>query len=241
LAIFENEYTISFRDLGNSNCITNKAFLSFMENIGGMHSDSVGLGINDIEKTNLSWVLLGWKVKIIKRALYGEVIHAKTWARHTNKFFTHRDFEFYDSKGELIAIATSKWVLIDINKQHLCKITDDILEMYKPETKTVFENSDIDKLEEPSTFSDIYTYIVQRSNIDINNHMHNLDYLDVAYEFLPEKVYYNCDLKNVEIMYKKEIKLGDNIKCLYSFENGFHYITMKSEDEKILHAIVKLY
>ena len=40
-------------------------------------------------------------------------------------------------------------------------------------------------------------------------------------------------------MYKKEIKLYDTIKCFYSFDDNFHYITIKSEDEKILHGIIK--
>ena len=42
-------------------------------------------------------------------------------------------------------------------------------------------------------------------------------------------------------MYKNQIKLGAKVKCFYSFENDKHYVTIKSEDEKILHAIIETY
>ena len=74
--------------------------------------------------------------------------------------------------------------------------------------------------------------------------MHNLNYLDLAYEALPEDIY-NQTLKNnfnnIEIMYKTSIRLGDTSKCLYSFENDKHIITIKSLDDKALHCIINLW
>ena len=46
---------------------------------------------------------------------------------------------------------------------------------------------------------------------------------------------------NIEIIYKTQIKLGDKIVCLYTKEENKHIVTIKSEDEKTLHAIVELY
>ena len=48
------------------------------------------------------------------------------------------------------------------------------------------------------------------------------------------------EFNNVEIMYKKEIKLGEAVKCNYTKLGKENIITIKSEDEKVLHAIVKL-
>ena len=73
------------------------------------------------------------------------------------------------------------------------------------------------------------------------NHVHNIYYLDFAYEALPEKIYRNDECNNIEIMYKKQIKLGDRIICKYCKEENSHIISIKSEDDKILHAIIKLY
>ena len=70
--------------------------------------------------------------------------------------------------------------------------------------------------------------------------MHNLYYLDLAYEALPEDIYESISFENIEIMYKSAAFLGDNLKCYYSKISNEHFVTIKSNDEKTLHAIIKL-
>ena len=241
MAIFECKYIIGLSDVGMSNKITNKAILKILENAGGMHSESVGYGLNKIEQTRLSWVLLNWKVEVIKRPIYNEEIKILTWARDTNKIATYRDFELYNSQGEKIIKATSKWTLINIDTKALEPIPEDIMSRYNPEEKTVFESKLIPKLKEPSKYDSYGEYKISRNVIDINEHVHNLYYLDFAYEVLPEEVYKSDECNNIEVMYKKQIKLKDKIKCLYSYENERNIITIKSKDDETLHAIINLY
>ncbi len=239
--IYKHDFEVSFRDIGKSNFVTNKALLSFMEDIAGMHSNSVNFGLNDIKKTNYTWVLLNWKVRVFKRPLYASTIHVETWGRNATKLYTFRDFKMYDDNNELVAIATSKWVLLNASTMSLEKLKPEILEKYGMEDIKVFENEpEIDKLSIPQNYENVHCYTVQRRDIDINNHMHNSIFLDLAYEILPDDVYDNCSFNNFEIMYKKEVKLGNIVKCFYSKVDDYHYITIKSEDEKFLHAIIKL-
>lgn len=239
--IYKCTYRIGLTDVRMSNNMTNKSILKVLENAGGMHSEEVGYGLNSIEKTGLSWVLLGWKVKVIKRPKYNTQISIHTWARDSNRVFTYRDYEIYDENNNLLVIATSKWTLVDINKGKMAELTPEIINLYKREDKSVFEERDMPKLKEPTSAISKIRYPILRSDIDINNHVHNLYYLDFAYEALPEDAYRAEECDNIEIMYKKQIKLGDKIVCKYSKENNEHIISIKSEDESVLHAIVKLY
>ena len=84
-------------------------------------------------------------------------------------------------------------------------------------------------------------YKVKRADIDVNNHMHNLNYVDLANEALPEEVYREKHFDNLRISYKKEIKLGETVKCKYAYENNKHIVAIKSEDDKILHAIIEMW
>ena len=59
--------------------------------------------------------------------------------------------------------------------------------------------------------------------------------------FLPEEIYEKDEFNNIEIMYKKQIKLNNEIKCLYTKEQEQSIVTIKSADNKLLHAIIKLY
>ena len=121
------------------------------------------------------------------------------------------------------------------------KITDKVIEKYGPIEKSILPDYDFKKLREPASHSNEYIYKTLRRDIDVNKHMHNSNYLDLAYEALPEDVYEKNSFDNIEIMYKSSIRLGDTSKCLYSYENGKHVVTIKSLDDKTLHCIINLW
>ena len=240
MAFFEHDFHMTIRDIDKNTYLTNKAILSYFEDIGGYCSNLAGFGLKQILDTKLSWVLLHWKVKVIKRIKYGEeTVKVKTWSRGIEKACTFRDFEVYNKNNELCIIGTSKWTLIHLEKG-LMRLTDDLLKNYQPEEIKSMPDYECKKLFEPETYSNVYTYTVSRRDIDINSHMHNLNYLDLAYEALPQDVYEKNTFDDIEIMYKKGALLGETLKCFYSNVEGEHYVTIKSEDEKNLHAIIKL-
>ena len=86
-----------------------------------------------------------------------------------------------------------------------------------------------------------FNYTIQRRDIDTNGHVNNLNYIDYALETLDEEIFNNHSFDNLEVIYKKEIKLKENINCYYSFEGDMHIVTIKSADNSTVHAIVKLY
>lgn len=236
----EKKYTLGLTDVGRKNKISNKAIIKMLEDVGGIESEKAGYGLNEIEENHLSWVLLAWKVKVLRRPIYNEEVIARTWARDCNKIFTYRDYEIYDSNGNLCVIATSKWTLVDIRTLKLVGISEEVRSKYTFFNKSVFEE-EIEKLKEPKSVIKENDYKILRSQIDVNRHVHNLYYLDIAYEILPEDIYYGEEKDNIEITYKKQIKLNDDIMCKYTIEDGKDIVTIKSKDNKVLHAIVRLY
>ena len=238
---FEREYYVGIKDIGLKNQMTNYAFLSFLEEIASAHSDEVGYGVNDIETKKKVWLLMDWKLEVFKRPKFGAKLKVKTWARPIGKqpFSTYRDFEIYE-EDKKVGIATSKWILFDLETNRIAKITDDIIDLYSPKEENVFEETEIKKLKEPQNLEKYIYYDIKRSDIDINKHLHNLNYLKLAYETLPEDVYMGEERKNLRIMYKHQILFGDKVKCYYNKIDEKEVVTIKSEDNSILHAIIEL-
>lgn len=207
-----------------------------LEDINQMKS---GYGLLDIEKKGVSWILMDWKLKVIKRPSYGEELLVKTWGRNVKKVTTYRDYEIYNENNELCAIATTKWALLDINLKKIIRISPEIINKYILNEKSVFEEEELSKISIPEEFENCIIYTVQRRNIDVNGHMHNTHYLDLAYEALPEDIYNNRPYNNLRISYKKEIKLGDKVNCYYSHIDDKHVVVMKTND--ITNAIVEIW
>ena len=238
--IFEQNYTVGSRDIEHNHKATNKALLKYMEDIACKHSDQVGYGINDIEKTKIVWILLDWKFKVIERPMYGQTVKVKTWSRKIEKCCAYRDFEIYDENEKILAIATTKWVLLDAETRKIQKVTEEIGGKYESETeKHVFEE-ELEKIHEPQSEESSLELKVRKTDIDINNHVNNLNYLDLAYEILPLKVY-EQNLKNIRITYKNQTKPEEIVKISYTKQNDKHIITIKSQDSLRLHAIIELW
>lgn len=184
-------------------------------------------------------MILYWKIKISKRPRWDTELTIKTWGRNFSKVSTWRDFEVYDENNEQIAIATTEWVLIDTKKNGLTRITDEVQNAYEEENKKVFDEKDNGKLEEPKKEEKVYEYTSTRRDMDVNHHVSNTYYLEFAYDALPEEV--KAKFNNIEVYYKKQIKIGETISVFYTKEESTHIITIKSQDEKTLHSILKFY
>lgn len=70
--------------------------------------------------------------------------------------------------------------------------------------------------------------------------MHNLNYIKLAYETLPEDIYIS-ELNNIEVMFKKQIKIGQTVDCFYSSTNNTNIVTIKNKENNIINAIVKIF
>ena len=235
--IYSNNYKIGIEDIGVNNEATNKALLAIMEDVAGLHSESVGYGVFEVETKNRAWLLLDWKMKVIKRPKYNDKIIAETWSRKVERLYAYRDFQLKDEQGNVIVIGTSRWIFVDTKRRRPVRLTEDITSLYESETdKSVFpeemENIGCDDYDFKKD------YHVQRRDIDINDHMHNLSYLEMAYEILPLEIYQNKVFDNVRIAYKKEIVYGQKIECYYSQQDDKHIITVKSNDN--INATIEL-
>ena len=240
--IYKEKFKIGLKDVWAKDEVSNIAILEYLEDIAAHHSDSVGIGINTTEETHLNWLLLDWELEVLKRPRYGQVLDIHTWSRGIEKFYAFRDFEIYDEENNLCAIATSKWLLVDSKTEKIARVEPEIADRYQSEVgKCVFQEEKIKKIKEPEEYISEMTYTTRRRDIDVIGHMHNLYYLYLAYETLPENEYNKRPFNHVRIQYKNQIKLGETAKCKYAKENGENIVVIKSEDDKTLHAIIKIY
>ena len=238
--VYKEKYRIGIEDVAHNSQATNKALLSIMEDIACAHSADVGYGVLEVETKHRAWVLLDWKIKVIKRPVYGCIIDASTWSRKIDRLCAYRDFELKDEDGEILAIGSSRWILTDTERRRPVRLTEDIAALYESEDRAVFEDeiSEPEYSKEMSENAEEMIYNIQRRDIDINQHMHNLSYLDMAYEILPDNIYNNKVFNNIRIVYKKEILYGENVECYYEEQNNKHIITAKSQDN--INAIIEL-
>lgn len=237
--VVKDKFYIGYRDVDANLKIKNSAILNIFEDIAGMHANLIGEGIKQGDTT---WLLTGYKVKILKRPEYGDKVCVETWGTEIKSITASREFEVRSESGELLIIGLSNWVHINIKSKKIEKVSETIANAYQIEPeKTNFNETKLEKLKSPEEFEYEKEYTIDWNWIDANNHMNNIFYMDLADIVLPDEISKENVFSAFEIMYKKEIKYKDKVKCLYSESEGESTIVLKNIENDEIHSIIKLY
>lgn len=237
--IFSEKFYVGYSDINRKFGLSNTSIMKIFENIACMHGDAVKCGMMD---TSSRWFLTAYHVKVHKRPKYGERVTVNTWSREMKGFVAAREYEIYSEDGTLAVTANSNWTHMNIEKGKVERIPKEAYDAYQSEVnRTNFETAKIAKLKECEEYTSEKEFYVDRNYIDINNHMNNVCYLELANLMLPEELYEQASCDEFEIMYRKAVPHGETVKCLYGETEDSYVVAIKSKDLSELHAIVKLY
>ena len=173
---------------------------------------------------------------------YASEITVRTWSRGYNPALANRDFLALDENDEIIAKATSVWMIFNTARNFPQRLSAELMNAYESEPDQVsfpgfqFKNIDFNSLEILRSTP----FTVVRSMIDYNHHVHNSAYLDLASEALPEGID-EQSFNNVEISFKKEIKPSQRVCLDYAKNEEASYVLIRSEDGSALHTVIRLY
>lgn len=236
--IFKDKFYIGYRDIDTNLKIKNSAILNIFEDIAGMHAAEAGEGLKD---SNTTWLLTGYKVNILKQPEHGERVDVFTWGTEVKNITASREFEIRKPSGELLITGLSNWVHINLKTKKIEKVSKELIDAYKLEpSKTNFNELKLKKISEPQSYLYEKKYKIDWNWIDANNHMNNIYYLEVAEMAMPDEIRRNNSYSGFEVMYKKEVKHGDTVRCLYAEGEDSYTVTIKNEDLSEVYAIVKL-
>lgn len=227
--IFEYKYKPVIEDFNKYGILTYNAVVKIFENAGNAHSDLAGDSVYNIKDLSRAWVLTDWQIQMEDFPVYGDEVMAQTWSEgFTSPLVANRNFLFYKN-GKICGKATTRWILLDLASGRPSRIDPAYLEKYGTEDKTVFEDKKLIKIPAPENFTFEITIPVRRSDIDFNNHVHNLTYLDYAKEILPENIAEE-NFKSCRISYKTGLKPGSKALCKYAFAENSHVVYIYDEN-----------
>lgn len=212
--------------------ITAKYIMEILQKIATEHADEHNFGYKTLFPQGLAWVLNKIKLEFNRPIKVGEKISLTTWPLAPKHFSADRDFLAVDQNQEVIFKATSVWSLIDLNKRTLCS-TDVIKNLnVSYHDKRAFERADFNRFKLDDSFINSYTKTIKISDLDVNNHVNNTNYLSYALDCLDIESY-SKHIKCVEIRFSEELLFGDKIDLLYKKENQNHYVIGKKSTGEI--------
>lgn len=222
----EQDFFVRLEDTGEGGMIENRAFLEMFGNAADVHGKSIGQGSWDDKP--FAWVVINWKLEVLRRAAACSTVRVRTWSQAWDRIYANRDYLAFDDRGETIARGTSVWMVIDKKRHFPMRMTEGIMDPYGSEPECV--NFPGNAYEKPDTL-DVQAersvlFTVPRCMIDLNGHVHNTAYLDMAKEVFPE----GAAQDRLEVCYRKEVKAGMKVLVEYAPRDGKHDVFIRGED-----------
>lgn len=230
--IFSKQYTIEIYDVDSNYRCKYSSLMNYLWDIVVSQSDSLGETDNGLIN-NCAWVLLKYDLTIVEYPKFRDTITVETDIVGIKKLYGYRSFKIKTSEGTIIASGISTAVLIDLDKRRPVRISPKQCKLYGLE-KELEENIPLDDFMQPEDFKYSKDYRVRHSDIDINQHVNNVKYIEMAVDTLPRTILNAHEISNIKVLYKKEaIDEASLHVCSDVVENEGGHLTT-------LHTIVDL-
>lgn len=230
----EKVYSIRSYEGDQNNNLRLVTLMNILQDVATSDADRRGFGLDFCLKSNMTWVGNDYVVEIMRMPKVGETIKVKTWPSLAGKLAARRDFAVYDEEGKLIIRSASRWLLISLDKKRPLSIPD-VLQGYEAIDEQILE-TDFAKITEPLENISKYQYKVRYDDIDINHHINNAVYVLWAGEAVDNEWHKTHTPAKIEVNFKKEGFIGEEIEIITSLENGrsLHSIRTKGDDAREL-------
>ncbi len=231
---FSKDYTITCYEADANQLMRPTAMLDLMQEAANVNASTLGFGYDEMMNSNIAWVLSRIHVKFNSTPRWRDEVNLKTWHKGVSKLFYLRDFILSDKEGNPMVLATTSWLIIDMNTRRLVRNSDLALSdtaMHAIETPA-------DKVVVPV---DIEPELVRKhpvtwSEIDTNGHVNNVKYAVWALDAVKLEDIKKRPLKELLINYDAEVMPGDVVKISrvrQETEEGIvYYITGKVSDKQ---------
>ncbi|MBQ2095982.1 MAG: hypothetical protein II474_08760 [Firmicutes bacterium] len=201
------------------------ALFELLQVVSIRHTEELGMGREKTLDKGLLWVVTRMHAQIGRKPEYDERITVRTWPGETMHVLFPRYYEILSEQGETIVRASAVWSLMDaaarsavFPEEHGISIPGEDrggeLPWLVPVRPLETENSE--------------TFTVPYSYVDINGHLNNTRYFDLA----EDRISAASDgrlLREVTAEYNREVKQGEPLLLEWGGDRDRYYVAGSTE------------
>ena len=231
------DFSVGAYDIDARKRLTVPALIRFMQEAAMVNVIRIQLSVWDLEQYAVSWVLLFMYVDVLRRPILGESLQVLTFPAGMDRLYTYRDFKMYDASGNLVARASSTWLLMDTNRRRPTRLPQLILdaEPYLPDAVHRLPQPDF-KLDPPGEpVGEALDFRVGYHDLDFNDHLNNVRYVPWMLESLPPEILADGELTRLELQYIQEVLYGTTLQSVRSAQaaDGSYAHELRQEERAV--------
>ncbi len=216
---------VSKDDIGRNGYIKAANLFRMLEGISTEHAHLLNAGVEEMLRRNQIWVLSKLKYELYGPVRPGGEYYIETYPKPKKAVTYGRDYYIRDDRGEIIMAGASQWCILDFDTRKIVR------------RGVEFDGKFYDKDALDGTFEKIHEkspefvrmHTVTESDLDINQHVNNCRYVDMACEISGVDVF-----ETFNIYFARESRTGDELHLFREEQQGSSVMTGKFEDGTVV-------
>jgi medium-chain acyl-[acyl-carrier-protein] hydrolase len=208
--IIEESMLVSSADTDFTKTLRSSSLVNMLIQIAWHHAEKLGFGMEFLHINDLIWMLSRMHLKIYSKPFWNSQLQLRTWPKGIHRLFYLRDFEVLNESNQVVAEATSEWLIIDLKTRRP--------KLYQPENNIFQENKDkhaietnVPNLKTPSNEFNVFMNKVVYSDIDLNNHLTTTRYIDWMMDTFNLKFLEKSLCNNMVTNFVRELPFGTEV------------------------------
>jgi medium-chain acyl-[acyl-carrier-protein] hydrolase len=186
-----------------------RALCAFLQEAAGQDIAGRGWSMRRLLDERRAWVLHRLRVEVREWPQLGDGLVVETMARRFTRVLAERDFVVTKNDGGELAVATSRWAIVDFEGRRPIRLPDEVRAI--PARRLVDLGFGPPDLPEPEPAGIERRYEVRRGDLDVVRHVNNTRYVEWALESVPDGVLGTHECAGFEIVFRRESGLGASI------------------------------
>jgi len=185
---------------------------NWLQEAAGNHADALGWSVEALQREGRTWMLRRLHVELSAWPRWRERVRIVTWPSSAGPVQATRDFELFRAEtGERIGVATSAWVVVDMERRRPVRIPPDVRNHPLPERPRALEDPFRGELPAGGEGGTELRFRLRRGEIDVNLHANQTAYVAWAVEAVPEETWRELRPLGLEIAFLAEARFPAEI------------------------------
>ena len=205
--MYRIDYTVLSSDTDANRRLRLSRLFTMLQEASIAHTTELGMGREMTLDRGLLWIVTLQQAKIARMPEYDERIRLVSWPGRMMHLLFPRYYRIEDERGNALVEASALWALMDQKTRRIV-----FPELYGVKIRGVHTGREIPLPVAPKMPANAAesTFTVPYSFVDLNGHMNNTRYFDLAEDRMP-KALRERSLSGVQTEYAREAKEGETI------------------------------
>lgn len=242
MKVFTKEFTISSYDLNPKGQARLTSMANFFQEVAYHHASELGLGYDDMKSRKTTWALSRMRIHMKRYPVWNEKIRLETWPSGAERLFALRDFRVLDSRGEIIGMASTAWLILDIDTHRLIR-PKEMMEQFKLIVQDIqMFDRPLGKITMPGETRLLKKHQVVFSDLDIVGHVNNVRYMEWCVDAATTNENADQEIRELEINFNHEALFGDRLAIAgieHSDGETYFLVSREGDGKEIVSARLK--